>query len=123
MGFFDFLKGPQLNRWEAHSVASNIALRLYLGFIDLDQLILYAETELEFQFKLNFPDHSIEPEQSKQLLRLAILYFEEEKEYLENLKERRLRAAVRQRYGPDIVKPKKYYYRDYLTLFPDNEDP
>ena len=126
MGILDFLfKGPQLKKWRAKVMASNIAMDLYRNKYSLQDLIMNAEKILEHEFQRDreIRDCSIEPEQSKQILRLAILYYEHDKNYLEKLKQRqdRIRSAYPSRlnFGDNHIDPENIKYEEHLTLFKD----
>lgn len=83
MGIFDFfLKGPQLTKSEAGSIAFEIAMKLFANEISHQELVINAEIILEEFFVKDYPDHSIEPDQSRQIFRLALLLFEKDKEQL-----------------------------------------
>ena len=83
MGIFDFfLKGPQLTKSEAGSISFEIAMKLFGNEISHQELVINAESILEEFFVNHYPDHSIEPDQSRQIFRLALLLFEKDKEQL-----------------------------------------
>jgi hypothetical protein len=127
MGLFDFLfKGPQLSKFDADRIAFRIAMQLYEGQITQETLLLNAEDILEYQFQSTaLHEYSIEPEQSRQILRLAILYYESEKECLEKHlrrakydEERLVGDRLMVSYGNNL-RPENISYREYLTLFKD----
>ena len=87
MGIFDFfLKGPQLTKSDANSLAIDIALMLHKKEITPRELVINAENILEELFVRDYPDHSIEPDQSRQIFRFALLTYENDKKYLEQYK-------------------------------------
>ena len=86
MRIFDFLKGPkgpQLTKVEANSIACWIAERLFKNEITTEELIRDADIILENILVSYFPDRSIEADQSSQILKLAYLLYENDKEWLE----------------------------------------
>ena len=90
MGIFDFLfKGPELYRHEARTMVTDLAMHMYRGKASPKDLVIHADVYLEHQFlKWNFGDRSINSEQSKQIIRVAILQYENDKAYLEQLMRR-----------------------------------
>ena len=90
MGIFDFfLKGPQLTKSDANSLAIDIALMLHKKEITPRELVINAENILEELFVRDYPNHSIEPDQSRQIFRFALLTYENDKKYLEQIQGRR----------------------------------
>ncbi len=92
MGIFDFFKGPQLKRHEASSIAWSFAESLFTGEITTEEFVRDADVMLENIFQRSFPNHSIDADQSRQILKLAYLIYENDKDWLEK-----------------IVRQKKYY--------------
>ena len=89
MGIFDFfLKGPQLTKWDANSLATDIAMMLHKKETTPRELVINAENILEELFVRDYPDHSIEPDQSRQIFQFALLTYENDKEYLEHRESR-----------------------------------
>ena len=89
MGIFDFfLKGPELKKDEAEKIAFDIALMLHRKQITYRELTINAEKILERRFAHSYPNHSIKPDQSRQILRLAVMYSENDKECLDYWKRR-----------------------------------
>ena len=124
MGILDFLfKGPQLEKGQAKVMATHIAMDLYRNKYSLQDLIMNAEKILEYEFQRDphIRDCSIEPEQSKQILRLAILYYEHDKNYLKKMKQRQdsLRSDIPSRINFGRIDPENIKYEEHLTLFKD----
>ncbi len=93
MGIFDFfLKGPELTSAEAEEFSTDIALILLEGKITIQILMADAEGILEKIALDKFPNNSIKPEQSRQILRCSIMLYEQEKNWLEK------RQKARQEY-------------------------
>ena len=117
MGIFDFLKGPQLTKTYANAIAQAIAERLFRNEITTEELIRDADVILEKFIVLYCPNCSIEADQSRQILKLAYLLYENDKEYLE-WSVRNPLPEPHERYDPykgkRNIKP-----RSHLTLFKD----
>jgi hypothetical protein len=133
MGIFDFLfKGPPLQKWKAELMAENIAMDLYENKYSLQDLVINGEKILEhyFQRDSDIRDCSIDNEQSKQILRLAILYFENDKDYLEKRKQHseKVREIMKPKgiglpfkiTPPDFPYSPKTNPKEHLTLFKDS---
>jgi len=120
MGIFDFLKGPKgpkLKKAEAAMIAVNIAERLFKNEITTEELIRDADIILEEFLVSYFPDRSIETDQSRQILKLAYLFYENDKEYLEwRVLQPIPEVNERQRIYKGKRNTKAYAY---LTLFKD----
>tara|TARA_B100001027_G_scaffold176563_1_gene127799 strand:- start:153 stop:536 length:384 start_codon:yes stop_codon:yes gene_type:complete len=127
VGIFDFfLKGPQLKKWEANRLATDIALMLHTKEITPRDLVINAENILEELFVRFYPDHSIEPDQSRQIFQFALLTYENDKKYLEDRERRRKFYADEFERSGDIPKiiwsshPQQTIdYKIHLTLFKD----
>ena len=124
MGIFDFLKGPKgpkLKKAEAATIAVNIAERLFKNEITTEELIRDADIILEEFLVTYFPDRSIETDQSRQILKLAYLFYENDKNYLEW----RVLQPIPDFYPEVNERPRIYKGKKntkayaYLTLFKD----
>ena len=117
--FDKLFRGPKLSRANAETFSKIIALKLYEEEITMRDFIANAEDIIESIFTNSFPNNSITPEQTKQLVRCGLFLLENEQGYLEG-----------------IVKDRKYFeqsgqfanrgstrYRptcfEHLTLFKD----
>ena len=121
MGIFDFLKGPQLTKSDANGIAQAIALRLFRNEITTEEFIRDADVILEKFIVFYRPNCSIEADQSRQILKLAHLLYENDKEYLDW----RVRNPIPEPGEPgwkniDVYKGKRNIKSySYLTLFKD----
>ena len=87
MGIFDFLtRGPKLKRYEAFSICKEFAMYLYTGELSVDIYVIKFESILEKIFQRDYPDRSINAEESKQIAKFALFIYEKHKEFLEATK-------------------------------------
>lgn len=92
MGIFDYLfKGPQLTKNEARKIVWEIVnyFHEHRNSVSLEKFVIGADETLKIFLERDFPDNSIEPEQSKQIIQLVILSFEHDKELLDAIEDER----------------------------------
>ncbi len=92
MGIFDyFFKGPQLTKNEARKIVWEIVnyFHEHRNSVSLEKFVIGADETLKIFLERYFPDNSIEPEQSKQIIQLVILSFEHDKELLDAIEDER----------------------------------
>ena len=92
MGIFDyFFKGPQLTKNEARKIVWEIVnyFHEHRNSVSLEKFVIGADETLKIFLESYFPDNSIEPEQSKQIIQLVILSFEHDKELLDAIEDER----------------------------------
>ena len=92
MGIFDyFFKGPQLTKNEARKIVWQIVNYFHerRNSVSLEKFVIGADETLKIFLETDFPDNSIEPEQSKQIIQLVILSFEHDKELLDAIEDER----------------------------------
>jgi len=116
MNFFSkSSKGSFLNISEARTISFSIAAMIYKND-NPDFFLMNAERFLEDIFKKKHPNNSIKPEQSKQLVKLAITSFVEDKNLLDLFVNKKIPLSE----IPSDIKSKSVAFNDeYLSSFLD----
>jgi len=123
MGIFDKLfRGPELSKQDAEIFSLDIALKLFTNEMTIDEFISNMENVIEGIFQSHYPDNSITPDQTKQIVRTGLILFENEKEYLQRVKWDRDYTAETGYFRHRSGKPYRPDCYRGLTLFKDKYD-
>lgn len=83
MQFSNPLKGPKIDRCNAHLIANNIAFKLFAEGKTLDDFLMNFEHYMENEINLVCKDCSIENEESREIGRLITYIYSEKRDILE----------------------------------------